>query len=235
MKRPLLFLTGILLLPLCWGVARALVGLFPHAVENHPPWIAPSILALCAGYGCWTLVYLCLSPSIRLYIWGHELTHAIWGLMTGARVGKIRVTKNGGSVPLSQAGLFTTLAPYFVPFYTLVVLLLRLLLGLVIDMAPWELAWLFLIGLTWSHHATYTLRSLLQHQPDIEMYGRLFSLTVIAAFNLLLLGYIIVGASNATLPVYHQDLAAQTVKAYGTAVQATVDLACAALRLWPRG
>ena len=55
MKRLLLFLTGILLLPLVWGATRALLDLFPFAVVNHPPWIATPILALCAGYGCWAL------------------------------------------------------------------------------------------------------------------------------------------------------------------------------------
>ncbi len=216
MQRFLLFLVGLLLLPLCGGLARSILDLFPFTVINNPPWIAPSILAICAGYGCWTAVYLCMPPSIHVYIWGHELTHAMWGHLTGARVGKIRVNGAGGSVAISQPGVWTTLAPYFIPFYTLVVVLLRLILGLFFEMERWELVWLFLVGLTWSFHITYTLRSLLQHQPDIQAFGRLFSYTLIATINLLCLGYVLVFASAATLPAFHEQLFRRTTSAYRT-------------------
>ena len=232
-KRLLLFLTGLLLLPLCWGAARALPDLFPFAVVNHPPWIAPSILALCAGYGVWTLVYLCMPPSVRVYIWGHELTHALWGLLTGARVGPIRVRSTGGSVALSEAGIWTTLAPYLVPFYTVIVVLLRLLLGLVVDMTRWELVWLFLVGLTWSFHITYTLRSLLQHQPDIQACGRLFSYPLILLFNLLLLGYLLVAASAAPLATFHARLFDRGLSAYHTTGRMLVHGTRIGLRLIP--
>ncbi len=222
-----------MLLPLCWGAARALLDLFPFAVVNHPPWIAPPILALCAGYGCWTVAYLCMPPSARVYIWGHELTHAIWGLLTGARVGPIRVRASGGSVALSDAGVWTTLAPYFVPFYTVIIVLLRLLLGLVIDMSRWELAWLFLVGLTWSFHITYTLRSLLQHQPDIQAFGRLFSCSLILLFNLLLLGYLLVAASAAPLATFHARLFDRGLSAYHAAGRMAVISVQAGLRLIP--
>ena len=214
MKRLLQFLLGLLLLPLCWGATRALLDLGPYTVINRSPWIAPSILALCAGCAVWILIYLCIPPSVRLYIWGHELTHAIWGLLSGARVGKIRVRSTGGSVSLSEAGVWTTLAPYFVPFYTVIVVLLRLLLGLFIDMTRWEPIWLFLIGLTWSFHITYTVRSLLQRQPDIQTYDRLFSYSLIILFNLLLLGYLFVYASSASLTIYHEQLFARRLSAY---------------------
>ena len=231
MKRLLLFLTGILLLPLVWGATRALLDLFPFAVVNHPPWIATPILALCAGYGCWTLVYFCMPPSVRLYIWGHELTHALWGLLTGARVGPIRVRSTGGSVSLSDAGVWTTLAPYFVPFYTVIVVLLRLLLGLTIDMTRWEPVWLFLIGLTWSFHFTYTLRSLMQHQPDIQTFGRLFSYSLILLFNLLLLGYLLVAASAAPIATYHARLIEHGLAAYLGAGRMAVHSVQTGLRL----
>ena len=213
-KRFLLFLVGVVLLPLCWGLCRAIFDLFPLAAINTPPWIAPSLLALCAGYACWTIIYLCLSPSIRLYIWGHELTHALWGTLAGAKVGPIRVNRAGGSVTLSEAGILTTLAPYFVPFYTLIVILLRLLLGLFIARGRWELVWLFLVGLTWSFHMTYTARSLLQQQPDLHAYGRLFSYTLIITVNLLTLGYVLVFASAATLPLFHEQIFTRTARVY---------------------
>ncbi len=184
----------------------ALRDLFPFAAIAAPPWIAPELLALAGGYLLWSLIYLFLPPSAALYIWGHELTHALWGRLSGARVGRIRIHRDGGSVMVEGAGIGTTLAPYFVPFYTLIVVLLRLLTGLLWPMERWELYWLALVGFTWSFHVTYTLRCLLQHQPDIRTYGRLFSYSLILLLNLLTLGYLLVAATQAGSRNYHHHL-----------------------------
>jgi hypothetical protein len=218
MARLLRLLVGLVLLPLCWATVAAVLDLSPSAMTKQPPWIATSLLAMVAGYVCWLLIFTFLPTPVRAYIWGHELTHAVWGLLTGARVGPIKVGNAGGSVRLSHAGLFTTLAPYFVPFYTVLLLLLRLLLGMFVEMGQWDLLWLFLVGLTWGFHLSFTLRSLAQRQPDIQAFGRIFSYVLIFLFNTVALGYCLVGITAATLPEFHQRLAQRAARAYrGTA------------------
>ena len=115
LKRFLLFLLGVALIPALWAAVLAVCDQFPALLTSSMPFIAPEPLAFAAGYALWTLLFLFLPPAIKMYVWGHELTHALWGLMTGSKVGKIKVGDNGGYVNLTNPGIFTTLAPYFVP------------------------------------------------------------------------------------------------------------------------
>jgi hypothetical protein len=48
---------------------------------------------------------------------------------------------------------------------------------------PW--LWMFAVGFTWSFHACFTVKSLMQTQPDVQEYGRVLSWTFILAMNLL--------------------------------------------------
>ena len=214
MKRFLLFLLGLLLIPLVLAVFLAIGDLLPSLFLSEFPWLSGDFLALFAGYAVWTVLFLLAPPSMKVYVLGHELTHALWGLMTFSRVGRLRVRENGGSVGVSDPGFFTTLAPYFIPFYLVVLLVLRLLLGMFIDMSGYERIWLFLIGSAYGFHVTYTVKSLSERQPDIHVYGRVVSYVAILLINLLLLGYGLVAVTPATLPSYHQHLAIRSFSAY---------------------
>ena len=214
MKRFLLFLLGIALFPVIPAIALSISDLLPAVSLHGFPWIAHEPLAVFSGYAFWTLVFLIMPPSAKVYVLGHELTHALWGLLTFSRVGRLRVDKNGGSVDISHPGFFTTLAPYFIPFYLVVVLLLRFCLGLFIPMEPYALCWLFLIGIAYGFHVTYTVKSLSCLQPDICVYGHVISYVAIVIFNLLLFGYGFVAVTPATLPTYHQQLVVRTFQSY---------------------
>lgn len=213
-KRFLLFLCGLIILPAIAGSARAVYDMVPAAFSSEPPFVAPAPLALIIGYVVWTLIFFFLPPSIKMYIWGHELTHAIWGLLTGSKVGKIKVSERGGYVNLTNPGIFTTLAPYFVPFYMLVVLLLRWIAGLFVDMGPYSLCWLVLIGAAYGFHVTYTIRSLAEHQPDIKEFGHLISYAIILLFNILIFGYGIVAVTDASFSGFHASLADRNHASY---------------------
>ena len=132
---------------------------------------------------------------------------------------------------LTNPGLFTTLAPYFVPFYLVVVLLLRLLAGLFWDMAPFAPWWLGLMGMAYGFHVTYTVRSLAQRQPDIRAFGRVISYVLILLINLLVFGYGLVALTPASFPNYHGALAGRTVQAYSATGRF---IAHGAQRLWER-
>src|SRR3989338_5188175 len=55
-------------------------------------------------YGC--IFYLIFHAVVfkphRIYIFGHEMMHAIAAKLSGARVGSIKVSKKGGSVTTSK-------------------------------------------------------------------------------------------------------------------------------------
>lgn len=220
MKRALLLLLGVLLIPAIPGVALAVLDLLPAIFSGDFPWISREPLAVLLGYAAWTVVFAAIPPAARVYVLGHELTHAAWGLMTFSRVRRLRVRDDGGSVEITSPGFFTTLAPYFVPFYLLVVLLARLVAGLFADMGPYSSCWLFLVGLAYGFHVTYTVKSLAGRQPDIRVYGRVLSCVAIIVINLLILGYGLVAVTPAGLPAYHRRLAVRTLRSYETAAGA---------------
>ena len=173
-----------LVLP-CVVLTRVLWGLLLAARTDLGVFLPPPALALVGGGLIWTLLFMIFPQPLRSYILAHELTHALWGLLMGASISKIRVRADHGSVVLSKTNFLITLAPYFFPFYTVLVILVYHLLGIFYDVQPYALFWLALVGFTWAFHATFTVNALLQHQSDIQQQGRLFSYTFIYLANIL--------------------------------------------------
>ena len=183
MANALRFLLALAGLPFAWAVTRAffdVVCLIPSPDDSILPAGAVSGIA---GFAL-CLVLLTLLPSpVRLYVLGHELTHAVWGLLFGARVSRLKVGLKGGSVTLSKSNLLITLAPYFFPFYTMLVALAALVARAFVSPLPCPSAWLFAVGFTWCFHCIFTVRALMQTQPDVDEYGRLFSYVFIWIVN----------------------------------------------------
>lgn len=192
------FLIGLLLLPLCFAATsaalRLLAGIQPSAWT-----VSPSALALAAGFCLWVFLFFTLPRPTRAYVLGHELTHALWAwLLLGAKVRNLRVSANQGSVTVTKNNFLVTLAPYFFPFYTVLVALLYAGLSLFLDLEAYTLVWLGVIGVTWGFHITFTLNSLAHGQSDVELYGAFFSYTIIYLLNLLGICLGIVWVSSAT-------------------------------------
>ena len=179
---------GIALLPFCaastWAAASLVGSLSPDSIFALPA----SAWTLLSGFLLWLVIYFALPRPIRTYVLAHELTHALWASLMGAQVRRITLAKEGGSVVLSKSNILITLAPYFFPLYTVIVIIVHALLSLFYDTSDYEWVWLFLIGLTWAFHLTFTVSALLEHQTDILEYGRVFSLAFIYLINILEVG-----------------------------------------------
>ena len=132
------------------------------------------------------VAWMTLSHPVRAYVFGHELTHALWGLAFGARPSDVRIGAEGGSVKLTKTNFLITLAPYFFPFYTFVVIIVALVTYAFLRPLPFLPFWMFIIGFTWAFHVLFTLETLTQRQPDVRLYGRVFSWTVIFLVNVAL-------------------------------------------------
>ncbi len=174
-------LTGIALLPACWGVVRAFLDSVYHATSDNS--VSTETIALLGGIAAFTLCWMALAHPVKTYVLGHELTHALWGLLFGARPSDVRVSENGGSVRLTKSNLLITLAPYFFPFYTFVVIVAALITYAFLRPLPYLPLWMFLIGFTWAFHVLFTLQTLSHRQPDVKLYGRIFSWAVIFLGN----------------------------------------------------
>lgn len=216
MVRFIRFLIGLLMVPLCMAATLALADLL-RGLPLTPQLVPPQTLALAGGYFVWLALYLTVLRPTRAYIWAHELTHALWGLLCGAKIHAIEVGEGGGAVSLSKTNVLIALAPYFFPFYTLLVILLRIVVGFWIPMEPWQLVWLFLVGFTWGFHFTFTAQTLLMRQPDIVENGRVFSLSLIYLLNIAGIGLWVVCTTPATAGALGHHLAIRSAAVYAWA------------------
>lgn len=182
MRGFLRFLIGLLLLPACCGVGKT----FVHAIAATSGGFSVGTFSLLGGVLVFILAWMALPRPVRTYVLGHELTHALWGLLFGAVPSDIKVSESGGSVQLTKSNVLITLAPYFFPFYTFVVIIAALVTYAFLRPLPVIPLWLFMIGFTWAFHILFTLETLSHAQPDVKLYGRLFSWTFIFIVNVLI-------------------------------------------------
>ena len=135
MFRLLRFLTGAALLPLCVSVSLALLETL-RSIQSSGLLLSPETVWLLTGYFLWLGMWFFLPQPVRAYVVAHELTHALVGLLFGARARNLRVSVRGGSVSLTKSNMLITLAPYFFPLYTVIVILLHLLTRCFINPVP---------------------------------------------------------------------------------------------------
>ena len=209
-------LTGLLLLPACWGVSRTLYDAVVVAAGTSG--LSVESLSLLGGIAAFILAWTALSHPVRAYVLGHELTHALWGLLFLARPSDLTVSAAGGSVRLSKTNLLITLAPYFFPFYTFVVIVCALVTSAFFRPLPCLPLWLFMIGFTWAFHVLFTLETLGQRQPDVKAYGRVFSWTFIFLVNVAIVLVWLASTTSLTFADLGATLVRRVTSAYaGTA------------------
>ena len=214
--KALKLLIGVLLLPACaaltltaWHMARQLS--LGQVLTDSTLW------AFVAGYALWLAVFVFLPKPMRTYVLGHELTHALWALMMGARVGGLKVKKTGGQVRTSKTNWFIALAPYFFPFYAMLFIALFFIAHAIWNLDRYMWVLFSLVGLGWSFHVTFTLMMLLAvKQSDVSSQGALFSAVAIYCMNLLVMALTVAALSRSvTLADLARTLGSALVAAYG--------------------
>lgn len=174
MNRFIKVLAGLLLLPACWGLGQSVASCLAQGGHETRVWVP-----LIAGGACWLVIYWLLPKPMWTYVLGHELTHAVWAWLFGARVKRLSVTGKGGHVIVSKTNVLITLAPYFFPLYAV-------LIALAYGMASWWIdpqvirPWFHLFyGGAYAFHFTMTADVLRTRQPDLVEHGTFFSAVVI--------------------------------------------------------
>ena len=213
---------GVVLLPMCWGVVRAFCDSVMAAAGESGGITAESI-ALVGGMAAFALCWMAVSHPVKTYVLGHELTHALWGLLFGAMPSKLRVSAAGGSVNLTKSNMLITLAPYFFPFYTFLVIVVALITSAFIRPLPCLPLWMFAVGFTWAFHALFTLETLAQRQPDVKLYGRIFSWVFIFLANVALILLFLASTTSLTFAQLGGFLVSRIIDAYVGVDMAAVD------------
>ena len=176
------FLVAILLLPVCAGAALALLKVLHAYGSADMTWIP-----LLAGAACWIVIFCLLPKPMWIYVFGHELTHALWTWLFGGEVKKMKVTSSGGHVVISKTNFVIALAPYFFPLYVVLVVAVFALGNLIWNWHSY-LVWFHLcVGAAYAFHVTLTFHILQTRQSDITGQGYLFSGVVIFLGNVCVL------------------------------------------------
>ncbi len=172
------FLLAVLLLPVCAGAARAVWLVLRAGFGADSVWVP-----LLSGAACWIVVFLLLPKPMWLYVFGHELTHALWTWLFGGEVKKMKVSSRGGHVVISKSNFFIALAPYFFPLYVGLVVGVFALGNLVWGWQGYRVWFHLLVGAAYAFHLTLTFHVLQTRQTDITSQGYLFSAVVIFLGN----------------------------------------------------
>lgn len=142
---------------------------------------------LVIGFLAYFPLHVIFRRLIVVYVFSHELTHALWAMIFGGRVDEIYVSRrNGGYTTYSKGNMLVTLAPYFFPLYAI------LFMSLYAVVQNWlKPSMLFMVGMGIGFHILLTLYSLRVGQPDLKRSGIAFSLVFIMTMNVIILGTII--------------------------------------------
>jgi len=144
---------------------------------------APYIFFL-SGMGAFFLLNLFFKKKAFLYVFAHELSHAIAALLTGGKVHSIYVAGQSGNTTMDKTNTFVLLFPYIFPFYTVCVLLFYWILGLVGNVDHLQNYYYGALGMTLCHHLFHTIYSIYEGQDDIRKSGTLFALSAVLFANL---------------------------------------------------
>ena len=175
-----LFLIPVSLLLVCAFVHSLILLQAPQRTE----------IFFLAGIISYLLLHILLYRPVFMHVMAHEFTHAVWTLIFGGKVSEFHVTGNGGNVKVSRTNFLITLAPYFFPLYTAVVLLQCL----IIKKEFYDYA-VFLVGFTLSFHIILTVHSIMQKQSDFNESGALFSYSFVVFANILVIAGIFAAVS----------------------------------------
>ena len=179
------FILALLLLPVCAGAVGALVRVVRASGSADTFWVA-----FLGGAACWLVVFLLLPKPMLVYVFGHELTHALWAWLFGGRVKRFKATSNGGHVVVSKSNFVIVLAPYFFPLYAALVVAMFGVGHVLFGWGRHPVWFHLMLGAAYSFHLTLTAHILRTRQSDIISQGYLFSFVVVFLGNVsvLLLG-----------------------------------------------
>jgi hypothetical protein len=190
------FVFAIFLLPVCAILTQTFFTVFARAAVAQRLWTGEEFWFFSLGALLWLIAFFGLPRPVLVYVFGHELTHALWVWLMGGRVSRFRVARDGGHIITSRSNFWIALAPYFFPIYSILAIGIYGVASLFANMQPYGRLLYAVIGVTWAFHFTFTCWMVPKNQTDLTEHGTFFSLAVIYLMNLILLSVMLVLAST---------------------------------------
>ena len=195
---PLVWLSTVIaffLLAPAWVSTQTFFTCFRHAAIHHRFWASEEFWFFGLGALLWVIAFFGLPRPLVIYVFGHELTHALWVWMMGGEVSAFHVSRQGGHIISTKHNFWIALAPYYFPLYSIAVIGAYGAGTLFWNLEPYH-RWLYaLIGVTWAFHVSFTLWMIPKGQTDLSYYGTFFSLVIIYLMNLAVLTMLLIIAS----------------------------------------
>src|SRR5688572_5899477 len=91
------FILGLLLLPVCASAIAVLLRVIAHSGGADAVWVP-----LLAGAVCWVIIFVLLPKPMWIYVFGHELSHAVWNWLFGGKLKAFRASSKGGHVVVTK-------------------------------------------------------------------------------------------------------------------------------------
>jgi len=186
-NRLLKSLIGILLVPVIIGFA---ISLYQSLAPLSTTSLSHAQLIFLYGIFFYCGLHLFFFKPDYLYVFGHELMHALATWLCGGKVRSFKVSNAGGSVKTNKANAFIVLAPYFIPAYVVIFSSIYFILSLFFGPQFLSPYFIFTIGASLAFHLIMTADVLKKKQPDIFKSGYIFSLALIFLFNIMVVGAI---------------------------------------------
>jgi len=180
MNKWLKLLIACLLLPTAFFVVMETIGTFVSVLQDFQ--VAVGLLA---GAALYCVIHFGGYKFERMYVWGHEATHAVAAMLCGFRVHSITVNKDSGNVKMDRTNAIVVLAPYVFPLYAVITGFVYLGVDLFLDATPYRPVFVFVAGFFMAFHFVQTFLTLWEtDQPDLVIAGgRIFSIVVIILCN----------------------------------------------------
>lgn len=207
---------GLAILPFCYGFTAQLARTATSiAYKQHAPY------HFLLGFAAYLVIHRLFRRPILTYVFGHELTHALFALMFGGSVKSFHASERGGRVTITKSNFVITLAPYFFPIYTFIAITAYIAADAagVKGADPWLVA---VAGATYAFHLLLTFFFLRADQDDIREHGAAFSYPLIYLFNIVFLALLmrLLVAKNMNFFAYLKD-----------AIIASIEIVCRTIGL----
>jgi len=224
-------LIGLALLPFAWILTSSLVEVFSQAKITHggvPVWLTHEFImfglgaALWIGWFLFSLWHWGEPRPLRVYVWGHEMMHAIWAKFFGGKIKEFEGwNREGGYIVTDKYNFWIALVPYLYPFYSVPVMAAWGIGICFFDVWNYREWFLGLLGFTWMFHLSFTIWMMPKGQTDFLGPGRLFSFVWIYLINIsLIAGFLLSLAPEVSLSDFLQTCVNQTFQFYQNVIKA---------------